>query len=147
MVFFAKNTKSLIALLLPTLLVYYAVSNPAPQYIIWALPLMALDVALVDRSRAYLFATFCILAFANWFFASSAFLTPSGYSLLMVPLGGNDLPSYSQAITQLLDNSAVVNLLLPLVSSALFACVLAYAIDVGRTWFRSAKEEVPSNEG
>jgi hypothetical protein len=147
MVFFAKNTKSLIALLLPTLLVYYAVSNPAPQYLIWALPLMALDVALVDRSRAYLFVTFCILAFANWFFTSSAFLTPSGYSLLMVPLGGNNLPSYSQAITQLLDNSPVVNLLLPLVSSALFACVLAYAIDVGRTWFRSAKEEVSSNEG
>jgi hypothetical protein len=134
MVFFVRNAKSLIALLLPTLLVYYAVSNPAPQYFIWAMPLMALDVALADRSRALLYVVYSILAFANWFFISSAFLTASEYSLLMIPLAGNNLPAYSRAITQLLDNSAVINLLQPLLSSALFACVLAYAIDVARTW-------------
>ena len=143
MVFFARNTKSLIALLLPTLLVYYAVSNPAPQYFIWAMPLMALDIVFVNRSRALLYAAFCTLAFANWFFVSSAFLTLSGYSLLMIPLGGNNLPTYSLAITQLLDNSAVINLLLPLVSSALFACVVAYAIDVARTWFSPIDEGAP----
>jgi hypothetical protein len=146
MVFFARNTKSLIALFLPTLLVYYAVSNPAPQYFIWVMPLMVLDVAFVDRSRALLFAAFCTLAFANWFFISSAFLTPSGYSLLMIPLGGNNLPSYSRTITQLLDNSAIINLLQPLLSSALFACVLAYAIDVARTWFLPIGEGVKQRD-
>jgi hypothetical protein len=145
-VFFARNTKSLIALLLPTLLVYYAVSNPAPQYFIWAMPLMALDVALADRSRALLYVAYSILAFANWFFISSAFLTASEYSLLMIPLAGNNLPAYSRAITQLLDNSAVINLLQPLLSSALFACVLAYAIDVARTWFLSISEGVKQRD-
>jgi hypothetical protein len=146
MVFFVRNSKSLIALLLPTLLVYYAVSNPAPQYFIWTMPLMALDVAFVDRSRALLYAAFCTLAFANWFFISSAFLTPSEYSLLMIPLAGNNLPTYSQAITQLMDNSAIINLLQPLLSSALFACVLAYAIDVARTWFLPIAEGVKQRD-
>jgi hypothetical protein len=146
MVFFAKNTRSLIALLLPSLLVYYAISNPAPQYLVWTIPIMALDVALVNRSRAGLLAIFYVLAFTNWFFISSAFLTPSGYSLLMIPLGGNTLPWYSLAITQLLDNSVVINMLMPLVSSALYASFLAYAIDTARTWFAQISDKVPSSE-
>jgi len=137
---FAKHTKSLTILLLPTLLVYYAVSNPASQYLIWAMPLMALDLAIVGRSRAALFAIFYGLGFANWFFVSSAFLTPSGYSLLMIPLSGDNLPSYSQAITQLLDNSAIINLIQPFISSAMFACIIAYAIDVVRCWFVKTQE-------
>ena len=136
MISFAKNARNLIALLLPSLLVYYAVSNPAPQYLVWAAPLMALDVAIVNRSRSALLAIFYVLAFTNWFFSSSAFLTPSGYSLLMFPLGSDNLPSFSLAITRLLDNSAIINMLVPLISSALYACFLAYAIDVARTWFQ-----------
>jgi hypothetical protein len=105
------------------------------------MPIMALDVALVNRSRAGLFAIFYVLAFTNWFFISSAFLTPSGYSLLMIPLGGNTLPWYSLAITQLLDNSVVINMLMPLVSSALYASFLAYAIDTARTWFAQISDK------
>ena len=136
MIFFAKNTKNLVTLLLPSFLVYYAVSNPSPQYLIWVAPLMALDVATANRSRAWLLPIFYGLAFTNWFFSSSAFLMPSGYSLLMFPLGGDNLPSFSLAVTRLLDNSIIVNMLLPLVSSALYACFLAYAIDTALTWLR-----------
>jgi len=132
LVFFARNTKNLTNLLLVTLLAYYAVSNPAPQYFVWVIPLMALDLVLADRSRILLFVVFCCLAFTNWFFISSAFLTPSGYSLLMIPLGGSDLPAYSITITSLLDNPAIVYEILPFISSALFACILAYAIDIAR---------------
>jgi hypothetical protein len=60
----------------------------------------------------------------------------------MIPLEGSNLPTYSLAITQLMDNSAVISLLLPLVSSAFFACVLAYAIDVARAWFSTIAEGV-----
>jgi len=136
MIFFAKNTRNIITLILPSFLVYYAVSNPAPQYLVWVMPLMALDITIVNRSRTWLLAIFYVLAFTNWFFSSSAFLTPSGYSLLMFPLGGNSLPSFSLVITRLLDNSVIINMLLPLISSALYACFLAYAIDTALTWFR-----------
>ena len=131
---FARKNKSLLAVLLPTLFVYYAISNPYPQYLIWALPLMALDIALVKRSRARLFVIFNVLAFAQWFFTSSGFLTPSSYSLLMIPLGGDVLPWYSNIVTNLLESYSSI-LLLPLVSSALYACVLVYAADLARSWF------------
>jgi len=131
---FAKKNRSLLAVLLPTLLIYYAVSNPYPQYLIWALPFMALDIALVKRSRALLFAIFNVLAFLQSFFTSSGFLTPSSYSLLMIPLGGDFLPWYSRAVTSLLENYSSI-LLLPLVSSGLYACLLVYAADIARSWF------------
>jgi len=138
---FAKRTKKLITLLLPTLLIYYAVSNPSFQYLIWAMPLMALDIALVNRSRALFYAFFSALAFTTWFFVSFAFLTPSGYSLLAIPLGGSDLPWYSRAVTTLLENRSVYVLLVPLVSSSLYASILAYAVDVARSWFTGASPE------
>jgi hypothetical protein len=131
---FAKKNRNLLAVLIPTFLVYYAVSNPYPQYLIWALPLMTLDIALVKSSRAIIFAIFNALAFAQWFFISSGFLTPSGYSLLMIPLGGNVLPWYSSVVTSLLESYSS-SLLLPLVSSGLYACFIVYAIDLARSWF------------
>jgi len=138
---FAKKNNSLLAVLLPTLLVYYAVSNPYPQYLIWALPLMALDVSLVKRSRALLFVLFNAFAFAQWFFTSSGFLTPSGYSLLMIPLGGDVVPWYSRLVTSLLENYSSI-LLLPLVSSGLYACLLVYAADIARSWFGFSSNKI-----
>ena len=134
---FVKKNKTLLALLLPTLLVYVVVSNPYPQYLIWALPLMAVDVAVVKRSRSWLYAIFNGLAFVQWFFTSSGFLTPSGYSFLMIPLGGDILPWTSRLVTGLLENYSSI-LLLPLVSSLLYACLLVYAVDVARSWFGSS---------
>ena len=130
---FAKKTKDLIAMLLPALLVYYAVSNPYPQYLIWAMPLMALDIALVNRSRSLLFVIFNALSFAQWIFTSSAFLTPSSYSLLLFSLAG-----VSSGF--LLSESYSYTLLMPIVSSSFFAVVLFYALDVGRSWFNVASE-------
>jgi len=138
---FAKKSNSLLAVLLPTLLVYYAVSNPYPQYLIWALPLMALDIVLVKRSRALLFVLFNAFAFAQWFFTSSGFLTPSGYSLLMIPLGGDVVPWYSRLVTSLLENYSSI-LLLPLVSSGLYACLLVYAADIARSWFGFSSNKI-----
>jgi uncharacterized membrane protein len=135
--FFAKPAKSPLAVLVTTLMVYYAISSMAlyhPQYLIWAMPFLALDIALEKRSRALLFAFFNTLAFVLAFYVSSAFLTPSSYSLLMFPLGGENLPWYSVVVTTLLESYSVT-LLLPLISSAFYACVLIYAVDLTRSWF------------
>ena len=132
---FVRKQKTLLSLLLLTLLVYYALSNPYPQYLIWAMPLMALDVtSLAGRGRRVLFGIFYALAFAQWFFLSSAFLTPSGYSLLMIPLGGNNVPWYSQAIGRFFD-SPLHGLFLPMISSGVYASVLIYAADLTRSLF------------
>ena len=131
---FAKKTNNPIGLLLPTFLVYYLISNPYPQYLTWGMPLMALDVAL-HRSRAPLFAAFCGLAFVQWFLVSPALITPSGYSLLMIPFTGNQLPWYSIAIGNLLDSPVIGDLIVPIVSSSFYAVIIFYAVDLMRAWF------------
>jgi hypothetical protein len=135
---FAKKSGSLISMLISTLLIYYMVSNPSPQYLIWVMPFMALDLALSrDRFKVTLFAVFYALAFAQWFFNSSAFLTPSRYSLLLIPFEGN-LPWYSQAIANFLDWSKlklVGVLLLPMLASGFYACTFIYALEEARSWF------------
>ncbi len=132
---FAKKTNDPVGLLLPTFLVYYVISNPYPQYLTWAIPLMALDVA-VHRSRAPIFAAFCGLAFVQWFLVSPAFITPSGYSLLMIPFVGNQLPWYSIAIGNFLDSPVIGDLIIPIVSSSFYAVIIFYSVDLMRTWFR-----------
>jgi hypothetical protein len=124
-----------LATFLSTFLVYYLLTNPYPQYFIWALPLVAVDLALGNRLKIFVITMFYALAFTQWFLVSSAFLTPSGYSLLMIPLAGSNLPSYSIAIGKLLDSSLVSIIVLPLVSSAVYACILVYAIETIRAWF------------
>lgn len=133
---FARKTDTPIVTLLSTLLVFYVVSSPYPQYLIWAIPLMAIDVAL-RRSRGALFIAFCSLAFIQWFLVSPALITPSGYSLLMIPFTGDNLPWYSAAIGHLLDTPVVGNLLLPIVSSSLVGIIVFYAVDLSRNWFRT----------
>jgi len=132
---FAKKTNNPMGLLLPTFLIYYVVSNPYPQYLTWAMPLMVLDVAL-HRSRAPIFAAFCGLAFVQWFLVSPALITPSGYSLLMIPFTGNQLPWYSIAIGNFLDSPVNNDLIVPIVSSSFYAVIIFYAVDLMRTWFR-----------
>jgi len=135
---FARRRGAPAAMLISTLLVYYLVSNPYPQYLIWVLPFMALDLVVSkDRFRAVLFAIFYLLAFTQWFFVSSAFLTPSRFSLLMISFQG-DLPWFSQLIANILDWSRVrliAVLLLPLISSAFYACAFVCVVDVSRSWF------------
>jgi uncharacterized membrane protein len=133
LILFAKKG-AIIAASVSTFMAYYLVSNPSPQYLMWVLPLIALDVVLGNGSRTIFAVTFYALAFGQWFLTSSAFLTPSGYSLLMMPLAGNNLPSYAVAIGRFLD-SRMLGIILPLVSSSLYASVLVYGIDAARSWF------------
>jgi dolichyl-phosphate-mannose-protein mannosyltransferase len=132
---FARKTNDPFGTLLSTFLVFYVVSSPYPQYLVWAMPLMAIDVCL-HRSRGALFIAFCSLAFIQWFLVSPALITPSGYSLLMIPFTGDRLPWYSVAIGHLLDTPVVDNLLLPIVSSCLVGIIVFYAVDLSRNWFR-----------
>jgi len=140
LVLFAKRDV-LIPTLVSTLMAYYLVANylPAnltPQYLIWALPLIALDVAFVARSRAILATAFYALAFLNWFLVSNAFLTPSGYSLLMIPLSASNPPFYVLQLHRFFENYQLLNVvIIPLVFSSLFASALIYAIDAARSWF------------
>jgi hypothetical protein len=145
---FAKKGRSLLSMLISTLLIYYLISNPSPQYLIWAMPFMALDLAVSrDRFKAVLFAVFYALAFTQWFFNSSGFLTPSRYSLLLIPFAGN-LSWYSQAIVNLLDWSQVKLvgvLLLPLIASGFYASAFIYAIEEARSWFGASTYSIAKN--
>ena len=125
-----------LSMFLSTLLVYYLLAEPGPQYLIWLLPLLAVDVAVFgDRLKMLTVSALLVFAYLQWFLVSTAFLTPSGYSLLMFPLGGASLPSYSVAIGNFLDSNLVGIIILPLVSSATFAFLLAYAAEQVRLWF------------
>jgi len=134
MFIFMKRTAPL-SMFLSTLLLYYLLATPGPQYLIWVLPLIAVDVVFADRLKVLIVSALLAFVFAQWFLVSIAFLTPSGYSLLMFPLGGESLPAYSVTIGNFLDSDLVSIIVLPLVSSATFAFILAYTVDQIRSWF------------
>jgi hypothetical protein len=135
LVFFAKRDV-LIPTLISTFMLYYLLSAPYPQYFVWAFPLMALDVVFVNRSRILVVTAFFGLAFVQWFLVSSAFFTPSGYSLLLMPIGVTNPPSYVLGLRTFFASNPLLNaFILPLVYSSLFATILIYAIDAARSWF------------
>jgi uncharacterized membrane protein len=125
--------------ILPVLLVFYTFSNPYPQYYVWALPFLTLDVILVRRQRLPLLALLLGLVFAAWFTLSAAYSTPSGYSLFLFPLEGSNLPWYSQIINSFLRSNAA-QLVAPVLFSGLYATTLVYALEVARGWFVSKPE-------
>jgi len=131
---FAKKGGPL-PMFLAVLLAYYLLAAPGPQYMIWLLPLIAVDIASADRLKALVISALLAFVFSQWFLVSSAFLTPSSYSLLMFPLGGENLPSLSRVIGSFLDSHLVAIIILPLVSSATFAMLLAYSVEQIRLWF------------
>jgi hypothetical protein len=137
---FMKKTDPL-PLFLLTLLVYYLFAMPGPQYLIWLLPLLAVDIVFGDRLKALTVSALLAFVFLQWFLVSSAFLTPSGYSLLMFPLAGNHLPSYSIAIVNFLGSDLATMFVLPLVSSATFAFILACAAEQIRWWIHVPRTE------
>jgi len=120
--------------LLLTLLAYYALTatnpypNPYPQELVWALPFISLDTAFEGGSRALLLVFTYGLAFAQSFLSSSL-ITASGYTPFLIRIGGTRLGDFLQG-------NLVKELLLPLVSSALFAAFLIYAVEIVRTWYR-----------
>jgi hypothetical protein len=127
--------------ILPVFLVYYAFSNPHPQYYVWALPFLILDIVLVERRHLNLLTATYALVLLYWFLSSAGFPTPSGYSLLFFPLQGQNLPWYSQAIKSFLASSANSYLLMPLLYPVLAAVIFIYALEIVRYWFRSETGE------
>jgi hypothetical protein len=132
---FANRAKGSIGTLLLTLLVYYVLTaanpslNPYPQELVWALPLISLDIVSAGRSRALIFTVTYALAFAQWFMFSG-FITSSGFSPLLIKIAGTQLGNIFES-----DN--IRHLALPLVSSTLFASFLIYAFEIARSWFIS----------
>lgn len=121
--------------ILPLLLTYLAFSEPYPQYLIWALPFLTLDLVLVKWKNGALLAIICLLQFLWGFLTSGAYQTPSNYSLLLIPLKGAGLPWYSQRLMSfLLDNGTQI-VLVPLIRAALATAMLIYAIKLIRGWF------------
>lgn len=130
---FAKKAP-ITSTIMPILLVYYVFSNPYPQYFIWALPFQILDIVLIKRRRALLLTVLLLLVLGSSFLLFAGFLTPSGYSLLLIPLQVPHLPWYSQILKSYL-NSSLNQLLIPVVLSALYATTLIYALEIVRSWF------------
>lgn len=134
-VLFAKKVASPIPTMLQTLLVFYVLSNWSfyVQYLTWALPLMALDIAVCNRRRAILLPSICAFSFVQWFFLSAGLVTPSGYSLLLINLTSNS--ALSIAIKRFLNDQFVQIFAAPMISSAGFAAMLIYVIDAAGSWF------------
>jgi hypothetical protein len=131
---FFRKIGDLLGTVIVTLLVYFAISNPYPQYLVWAMPLMVLEVVLRNRSRILMFAFWNVLAFLQWFIISSAFLAPSGYSLLSFQLRTGTLLGYSSTNDLLFGGTFLGRIVLPSISSGFYAMTLIYALEVARSW-------------
>jgi hypothetical protein len=129
------RTDQIADVILPVLLIYYAFSNPHPQYYVWALPFMAIDIVLVERRHLSLLGALLVFAFVSWFFSSGVFLTPSGYSLLFIPLQGSNIPWYSRVTQSFVRSGAP--LLTPLLYAGTSAVAFIYGLEIARQWFRA----------
>ncbi len=136
---FAKSRELIISdLVLPILLVYFTLSDPYPQYFVWALPFMILDITQVKRRHLALLAVLIAVLFGNWFFFSQGFLAPDGYSFLLFPLQGQGLPWYAVAVQSLGGSSNPAYLVL---NAALYATTFIYALEIMRGWSPSTSRE------
>ena len=135
---FARDSSSasyLIHLYSVVLLTYFVFSDFHPQYFMWVLPFITLDVALFNRRRLVLLFVLLVALFGSWFISSFAFLTPSRYSLLLIPLEGPGLPSYSLAIREFLQSLLTKLVLLPLLEDAMYAVAVVYVIAIVIHWY------------
>jgi hypothetical protein len=96
-----------------------------------------LDVVLVERRHLKLLAILILILFGNWFYFSHGFVTPNGYSLLLIPLQGTNLPWYSDAINYLLKSS---NLAYTVLNASLYATTFIYGLEIIRGWSRFRPE-------
>jgi hypothetical protein len=147
---FAGDKQLITEMVPPVLLVYLALSNAYPSYFVWVIPFLTIDLATNRRrASAILFVGLLTFLMGFWFFFSSGFVTPSGYSLFMIPLKGGGLPWYSQQINALLGDQMLNFILPPLLAAALFATSLIYALEYMRGWFnartRISEQSLSSN--
>jgi hypothetical protein len=132
---FGKHSQ-LTETIIPVFLIYYVFSTPYPQYYVWVLPFLIIDVVLLKRGHLILLTGLFTLVVGYWFLSSAGFLAPSGYSLLFIPLGAKNLPWYSQAIWSFLQSTVNSALLMPLLYPSLAAVTFIYALEIIRYWFR-----------
>jgi hypothetical protein len=135
--FFEKNHKMpVIDSIIVVLLVYYAFSSLYPQYLLWALPFLTLDVS-VRRKHLGLLVLVLTFMFGWGFLYFGGYVTYSGYSLLFFPLQGAQLPWYSEMIAAFLANPATPVLIPSFFRAALSAVMLVYASTYFGNCFRS----------
>jgi hypothetical protein len=119
---------------LATILMYFAFSDPYPQYLLWSLPFLVFDLTYSKR-HGVLLTALVGLQLADWFFMSDGFLTPSGYSMLLFALKGQNLAPYSLSIGMFLNQFG--DFAVDIASTLLYAISLIYVVDVIRYWFSS----------
>ena len=134
---FAKNRPLITGVVPPLFLVYYALSDPYPSYFLWVVPFLVIDIA-AHRKHSILFLGLLTFLMGSWLFLSHAFSTPSGYSLLLIPLRGTNVPWYSQLIySALLVDERIRVLIYPFLAAGLYATSVIYALEFMRGWFSS----------
>lgn len=131
---YSSPTRNLIDILIVVLLTYFTLSDFYGQYFIWALPFITLDFTLFNRRRLGLIVTLLLFLFGTWLLTSGGFVTPSGYSLLLIQLEGPALPSYSTAIQKFLQDTATQYLVLPLMADAMYAFAVVYLLSIIKHW-------------
>jgi hypothetical protein len=135
-IFTANRNVPVIESVAAILLMYFTFSTLYPQYLLWALPFLTLDVCIRGKHRALLVLILALM-FGWGFFYSGAYLTFSGYSILFFPLKGNQLPWYSMIVNQSLASSATQVLLPPFLRAGLSAATLVYVFTYFAKWLRS----------
>lgn len=133
----AKNHKvPIIESILPVLLVYYTFSSLYPQYLVWALPFLTLDLSIRGKHLGLL-ALVLTLMFGWGFLYFGGYVTYSGYSLLFFPLQRGELPWYSAMISAFLANPATPVLIPSFLRAGLSAATFVYALTFFRNWIKS----------
>jgi hypothetical protein len=108
-------------------LAYYLFSSPYPQYFIWVLPFLTLDVVYIRRERAILLTSMMVFLLSMWFIVSHGFAASSGYSLLY-PIIGDSVST--EQIVGFTSSAITTTLLLPLLNAGLYATIVIYALDI-----------------
>jgi hypothetical protein len=125
---FAKNPTIVISqTILPVFLVFYTLSNPLPENIVWALPFLTMDVIFVKRRNIVPFVLMLLFMFAAGLLDFQGYNTPSGYSLLFIP----------KTVLSILKASETVNMFYPFLKAGLSATTFIYALETIRGWFRA----------
>jgi hypothetical protein len=117
-------------LVLSFLLVYFTFSDPYPQYFLWALPFLVLDITQNHR-RAILWVLALVFLIGDWFIASGGFLTPSRYSFLLF-----NVDTFS-ALNHFLKDTFTRVFIFSFLQAGLFGVTFVYAIVIARGWFLS----------
>jgi hypothetical protein len=131
-----RGTSAVVSTSAAAFLLSYVLTSPHPQYFLWAIPFLTLELAIVNRRELLYLITLLTIAFVWGFFTFDGYLTLSGYSLVFVQLTGQNLPWYSQIILSFFSTQSSA-VLLPLLKAALSAWALIYAAEIIRHWFTS----------